>query len=68
MRITNLGVEPDAPNGPIIPYYMRNGDTPPNEPWCYNNITKWGTYASIDAAAENNDPFKMSTNNIVPRA
>jgi len=69
MRTTDLVTEPNAPLGSIIPYYMQNGDPAVDtmEPWCYNGITKWGTYASIEAASANSDPFKMSTTGEIPR-
>jgi hypothetical protein len=56
-----------APNGSIIPYYMMNASSLTVEPWCYNDITKRGTYASIEAASADSDPFKMSQDDIIMR-
>jgi hypothetical protein len=51
------------PNGSLIPYYMANAST---EPWCYNDITKWGNYDQITAQAANKDPFLMNTDGGIP--
>jgi hypothetical protein len=56
-----------APKGSIIPYYMVDGSSTPVEPWCYNDITKWGTYASIGAQSADSDPFKMSGDHAIPK-
>ena len=58
---------PNAPDGTLIPYYMTNGATPGKEPWCYNDITRWGKgYAEVQKQGTNNDPFEMSTDNSIP--
>ncbi|KAK1831502.1 amine oxidase [Podospora conica] len=69
MKKTNLRDNPHAPLGSIIPYYMQNGDASRGdiEPWCYNDITHWGTYGTIEAQSDDGDPFKMSVNNIIPK-
>lgn len=52
---------PLLPNGSIIPYYMKNGADNAFEPWCYNDITKWGNYDQILSQAANSDPFCVNT-------
>ncbi|KID85872.1 amine oxidase, flavin-containing family protein [Metarhizium guizhouense ARSEF 977] len=67
MKMTDLKTHPDAPDGSIIPYYMKNGDehSCTVEPWCFNDITLWGTYSSI--VSQESDPFKISTDNTIPK-
>ncbi|KID72227.1 uncharacterized protein G6M90_00g104370 [Metarhizium brunneum] len=67
MKMTDLKTHPDAPDGSIIPYYMTNGDEHSRtvEPWCFNDITLWGTYSSI--VSDDSDPFKISTDNTIPK-
>lgn len=52
MEKTDPMKSPDAKDGSIILYYMKNGDTASStvEPWSYNDITKWGTYNDIALA------------------
>jgi hypothetical protein len=67
MEITDLEVNPNAPLGYIIPYYMQNVQgLDVFEPWCYNNISLWGSYASIEANSPGGDPFHMSTHGDIP--
>ena len=54
--------------GSIVPYQMENdGPTGQQEYFCYNNITKWGSYKTITQTAANNDPFLMNTDNGIPK-
>lgn len=67
MEKTDLETNPKAPNGSLIPYYMTNGANPGREPWCYNDITRWGKgYAQVKAQSQRNDPFDMSTDDSIP--
>jgi hypothetical protein len=67
MEITDLKVNPNAPLGSIIPYYMQNVQGLDGfEPWCYNSISLWGSYASIEANWPGGDPFHMSTHGGIP--
>lgn len=68
MRKTDLEGNPNARDGSLIPYYMKNADTASThvEPWCYNDITLWGTYNGMATAAQNNDPFKVATDGSIP--
>ena len=49
----------DTPIGSLIPYSMTNKNgTEQNEPFCFNGITKWGSYVDIAASAgEGGDAF-----------
>jgi len=69
MKKTDLKEQPDAPDGSIIPYYMKNGDTESQtvEPWCYNDITLWGTYSTIEATSSDSDPFRIDTDGAIPK-
>ncbi|KAF8861208.1 hypothetical protein BDZ45DRAFT_587255 [Acephala macrosclerotiorum] len=69
MKKDDLKTNPDAEDGSIIPYYMKNADTKSSssEPWRYNDITLWGTYKSLVAQAADNDPFQMATDGSIPR-
>lgn len=67
MEITDLQINPNAPLGSTIPYYMTNEAPDAFEPWCYNGINRWGSYASIEAQSPNSDPFRMSTHCEIPR-
>jgi hypothetical protein len=51
----------DTPAGSLIRYFMKNmvGGSQ-MEPFCYNNITKWGSYGNIAKASPSCDPFKMN--------
>jgi hypothetical protein len=67
MKKDDLKTNPDAEDGSLIPYYMENGDAG-NEPWCYNDINKWGTYEEIrEQAGSRSDPFRMSADHSIPR-
>ncbi|KAH6612282.1 hypothetical protein B0J18DRAFT_441755 [Chaetomium sp. MPI-SDFR-AT-0129] len=48
----------DTPKGSLVPYSMTNrtGEDQ-NEPFRFNDQTKWGSYVNIAAAAEGNDAF-----------
>jgi hypothetical protein len=54
--------------GSIIPYY-KNGDSKSgsSEPWCYNDITLWGTYDEIASQSTDKDPFQMATDGSIPK-
>ncbi|KAK3356737.1 hypothetical protein B0T25DRAFT_603294 [Lasiosphaeria hispida] len=48
----------DTPNGSLIPYSMTNTNNKgQNEPFRYNDITRWGSYLDIAAEAEGCDAF-----------
>ena len=49
--------------GSLVPYYMQNldADNQAFEPWCFNNVTKWGDYENIASKAQNNDAFILNT-------
>ncbi|TGO43681.1 hypothetical protein BCON_1097g00010 [Botryotinia convoluta] len=53
----------DTEIGSLVPYYIQNIN--PNkavrEPWCFNNITKWGGYTKIAEKAPNADAFGLNT-------
>jgi hypothetical protein len=66
MEVTDLRTNPNAPLGSIIPYYMQNDDPYQFEPWCYNGINHWGSYAEINTQSTNRDPFNMSTHGEIP--
>ncbi|KAM7187564.1 hypothetical protein V8F20_010931 [Naviculisporaceae sp. PSN 640] len=65
-------LKPDTPNGALIPYSMTNTvpgvDGPvQNEPFCYNGITKWGSYTDIAAeAGEGGDAFGFNQDPYAP--
>lgn len=67
MEMTDLKTHPNAPDGSIIPYYIQNGDEHSRtvEPWCFNDITLWGTYSSI--VSDDSNPFQISTDNTIPK-
>lgn len=69
MKKDDLKTNPDAEDGSIIPYYMKNGDTESgsSEPWCYNDITLWGTYDKIRSQSTDGDPFQMATDGSIPK-
>jgi hypothetical protein len=68
MKLTDLKTNPNAPLGSIIPYYMQNVEGKDGfEPWCYNGISLWGSYTSIQAQSPSDDPFQMSTDDSIPR-
>jgi hypothetical protein len=56
-------LERDTKNGSLVPYSMTNttkDDTTKevqNEPFRYNDETRWGSYVNIAATAEGNDAF-----------
>ncbi|KAK4188614.1 amine oxidase [Podospora australis] len=57
-------LKPDSKPGSLIPYYINNSA---GEPWCYNDITHWGTYATIQAASPyDSDPFKINQGGQIP--
>jgi hypothetical protein len=68
MKKDDLKTNPDVEDGSLIPYYMKNGDShsDSSEPWCYNDITLWGTYKNIASPATHHDPFQMSTDGSIP--
>ncbi|KAI0467097.1 hypothetical protein F4859DRAFT_495118 [Xylaria cf. heliscus] len=69
MQETDLETQPNAPNGSIIPYYMKNGDTQSQsiEPWRYNDITIWaGSYDQVRVQSTDDDPFKMAKDENIP--
>ncbi|KAK4163712.1 hypothetical protein QBC43DRAFT_344953 [Cladorrhinum sp. PSN259] len=54
----------DTPNGTLIPYSMTNKDKSgdsQNEPFRFNDITRWGSYTNIAAKAEDADPFRFNS-------
>jgi hypothetical protein len=70
MKKDDLKTNPDAEDGSVIPYYMKNGDAASGsiEPWCYNSITLWGgNYNQILAQSTDDDPFQMATDGSIPR-
>jgi hypothetical protein len=51
-------LEKDTPNGSLVPYSMTNTEgEDQNEPFRYNDKTRWGSYVNIAAAAAGNDAF-----------
>lgn len=68
MQKTDLKRNPQAQDGSIIPYYMKNADPKSStvEPWRYNDITQWGTYKTIVKTSSDSDPFKMATDGTIP--
>ena len=55
--------------GSVIPYQMENDAAPggpQQEYFCYNNITRWGSYTGITTAAAHHDPFVINTNSAIP--
>jgi hypothetical protein len=63
-KFPSVAPGPDGPNpGDLIPYYMTNKD---GEPWCYNDIAKWGSYAALVSEAQDSDPFLLNTENTIP--
>jgi len=60
LKMHKQDLKPDTPNGALIPYSMTNtvSGNVQNEPFCYNGITKWGSYVDIAASAgEGGDAF-----------
>jgi hypothetical protein len=54
-----------APIGSLVPYQMENSvtvgsTTVQQEYWCYNNVTKWGSYVDITTADVNQNPFDLN--------
>jgi len=49
--------------GSLVPYYIQNinPDKAALEPWCFNNVTKWGGYTDIAKSAINADAFGLNT-------
>lgn len=55
---TFMELQKDTPNGSLVPYSMTNTkEGEQNEPFRYNDITKWGKYTDIAANAERGDAF-----------
>ena len=71
MKKDDLKTNPRAEDGSIIPYYMKNGDAAAGsiEPWCYNDITLWGSSYNQILAQSNTDydPFQMAKDGSIPR-
>ncbi|KAK3990704.1 hypothetical protein QBC44DRAFT_368672 [Cladorrhinum sp. PSN332] len=60
LDMDKVPLERDTPNGKLIPYSMTNTNERgfQNEPFRYNDITKWGQYTDIAASAgESGDAF-----------
>jgi len=54
-------LEKDTKNGSLVPYSMTNlTGKDQNEPFRYNDLTKWGSYVNIAAAARGNDAFEFN--------
>ncbi|KAF8527728.1 hypothetical protein BDD12DRAFT_919552 [Trichophaea hybrida] len=74
---TSLGMEKkkladDPPVGSLVPYYIQNiknenENEAVREPWCYNNITRWGDYQKITAQDQYFDPFRLNTDKKIPQ-
>jgi len=58
----------DTPNGSLIPYSMQNSNAKgQNEPFCFNGVTKWGSYLDIAASAgEGGDAFGFNQDPYAP--
>ncbi|KAK6333011.1 hypothetical protein TWF718_010835 [Orbilia javanica] len=51
----------NPPLGSLVPYYIQNiDDGVVLEPWCFNNITKWGGYKKLAEKAANADAFYLN--------
>ncbi|KAJ3541739.1 hypothetical protein NM208_g2594 [Fusarium decemcellulare] len=62
MKEIDLEKHPDAKDGHLITYYMQNGgpDSKAKQPWCYNDITAWGSSYSSLKTEGNDDPFQLA--------
>ncbi|KAK4464694.1 hypothetical protein QBC42DRAFT_220398 [Cladorrhinum samala] len=61
-RVEDL--QKDTPKGSLIPYSMTNktAKDEQNEPFRFNDITKWGKFTDIAASAEGCDAFGFNQN------
>ncbi|KAF3905797.1 hypothetical protein AA313_de0205104 [Arthrobotrys entomopaga] len=52
----------NTPLGSLVPYYIQNlnDEGVVWEPWCFNNITKWGGYKKLAERAANADAFHLN--------
>jgi hypothetical protein len=63
-----LPFSPSVDIGTLVPYQMTNEDSSgqPQEYWCYNNISKYGSYKGITSQDTSHDPFQMNTDGNIP--
>jgi hypothetical protein len=52
----------NPPTGSLVRYWMQNIDDDENvqEPWCFNNKTKWGGYEYLAVEAVGYDIFGLN--------
>ncbi|KAF4464551.1 L-amino-acid oxidase [Fusarium albosuccineum] len=69
MKEVDLKAHPDAKDGCLITYYMQNGgpDSKAKQPWCYNDITAWGSSYSSLKTEGNDDPFKIAADGSIDK-
>lgn len=67
LRIPVVPFDSSAAIGSVVPYQMENdsGGTQ-QEYWCYNNITRWGSYAGITTTDAHHDPFVINADGAIP--
>ena len=62
LKMEKKDLSDNPPLGSLVPYYMQNLNDRcvGMEPWCFNNITKWGSYTKLAEKEPGSDAFHLN--------